>query len=152
MDKNQIKRFNIRVYGILYSEDGQFVLLSEEHRFGKSFTKFPGGGLEFGEGINDALKREFQEELAIDILVADFFYTNDFLQLSAFNEEEQLISIYYKVKSYTGIISQPQKNTMKNYFKGIEASQVFRWVSLKNLNQNLLTFPIDKIVADQLRT
>ncbi|TNE74221.1 MAG: NUDIX hydrolase, partial [Bacteroidetes bacterium] len=58
-------RFNIRVYGILLNEKNE-VLLSDERRFGTAFTKFPGGGLEWGEGIKDALIRELQEELNID--------------------------------------------------------------------------------------
>ncbi|MFN5439619.1 MAG: NUDIX hydrolase, partial [Bacteroidota bacterium] len=41
--------FNIRVYGILISDDNQ-VLVSDEFIRGNYYTKFPGGGLEFGEG------------------------------------------------------------------------------------------------------
>ena len=46
---------NIRVYGIIINDENQ-VLLSDELRFGNAFTKFPGGGLEWGEGTKDCLK------------------------------------------------------------------------------------------------
>ena len=45
-----------RTYGILINEK-QEVLISDEFRFGRYFRKFPGGGVEKGEGILDALKR-----------------------------------------------------------------------------------------------
>jgi ADP-ribose pyrophosphatase YjhB (NUDIX family) len=61
------------------------------------FTKFPGGGLEYGEGLLDCLIREFDEETGLDIDVIEHFYTTDFFQSSAFKPNDQLISVYYKV-------------------------------------------------------
>ncbi|RZK13557.1 MAG: NUDIX hydrolase, partial [Flavobacterium sp.] len=49
--------FNVRVYGVLINHDNQ-VLISDEQSGGRTFSKFPGGGLELGEGLIDALKRE----------------------------------------------------------------------------------------------
>ena len=69
------KKFNVRVYGIL--EKDNCVLVSDEDRFGKQFTKFPGGGLEWGEGVEDCLIREFKEELSVDIQVNSLFYLTD---------------------------------------------------------------------------
>ena len=57
----EISQFNIRVYGILINERNE-VLLTDEYRFGTEITKFPGGGLEFGEGTIDCIKREMMEE------------------------------------------------------------------------------------------
>ena len=54
-----MQRFNIRVYGICINER-QEVLLSDESYRDLHFTKFPGGGLGFGEGTIDCLKREFR--------------------------------------------------------------------------------------------
>src|SRR5690554_7703301 len=88
--------FNIRVYGILINEDNE-VLLSDERRLGQKFTKFPGGGLELGEGIKDCLIREFKEELEIAIDVGTLFYLTDFYQKSAFGKNDQIISVYYFV-------------------------------------------------------
>ena len=39
--------FNIRVYGVLQNKNGD-VLVSDEFIRGNQYTKFPGGGLEFG--------------------------------------------------------------------------------------------------------
>ncbi len=138
-----MERFNIRVYGILTREVNQQkeVLLSDEFRYEQHFTKFPGGGLELGEGIEDALIREFQEELGITIALEHLFYVNPFLQVSAFQKSDQLISIYYLV-SHSGpdskIINQNQEES-------------FRWVPIHALNETTCTFPIDQAVVELLR-
>jgi ADP-ribose pyrophosphatase len=89
-----MQRFNIRVYGILVN-DQQQVLLSDEFIRGKYYTKFPGGGLEFGEGTRDCLAREFLEEMNLRVEVGEHIYTTDHFQLSAFHPDHQIVSIYY---------------------------------------------------------
>ena len=89
-------RFNIRVYGILRDSNNR-VLVSDEFIRGDYFTKFPGGGLEFGEGTRDCLAREFMEETGLTVTIGDHIYTTDHFQLSAFNKEHQIFSIYYFV-------------------------------------------------------
>src|ERR1700744_2702524 len=91
--------FNVRFYGILMN-DANEVLISDEQEYGMRFTKFPGGGLEFGAGLIDGLKREFVEECDVEIEVIKHFYTTDFFVKSAFNDS-QVISVYYIVKNTT---------------------------------------------------
>lgn len=136
--------FNIRVYGLLIN-DKKEVLLSDEERNGFQFTKFPGGGLEWGEGIHDALKREFKEELNLEITIKDLFYLTDFFQVSAFNPKDQLISIYYTVTcdSFENIKAKQEKK-----FKVQNESH--RWVKLSKLESSDMNFPIDKLVVEKL--
>src|SRR3954449_4249908 len=89
-----INRFTIRVYGIL-SDENKRILVSDEFIRGNYYTKFPGGGLELGEGTRDCLKREFMEEMNLLVDVGDHIYTTDFYQQSAFNSAQQILSIYY---------------------------------------------------------
>ena len=66
---------------------------------GKIICKFPGGGLEFGEGTTDCLKREFREELNLEIEVENHIYTQDFFLQSDLDPNEQILMVYYKVKA-----------------------------------------------------
>ncbi|MCO6494059.1 MAG: NUDIX domain-containing protein [Bacteroidetes bacterium] len=140
------KRFNIRVYGIL-TNDRNEVLISDEYRWEKFFTKFPGGGLEWGEGLKECLQREFKEELKLDIEVGEIFYVTDFFQQSAWLDTDQIISIYYQ-------ITCSEKNTLQfeSYQIPFNAEQEkYRWLSLSEISENSFTFPIDKIVGKILR-
>src|SRR6478736_5841925 len=91
--------FNVRVYGLLIN-DANEVLISDEQEYGFKMIKFPGGGLEFGEGLLDGLKREFIEECNTQVEIISHFYTTDFYVKSAFNNS-QIISVYYLVRSVT---------------------------------------------------
>ena len=137
--------FNIRVYGILIN-DRREVLLSDECRKGFSFTKFPGGGLEFGEGFKETLKREFREELELEIEVGDLFYFNEFHQPSAFNISHQIHSFYYFVSSedWRSIRTDGHKIPLT------QEGEKHRWMALDLLTPEMFTFPIDKIVVEEL--
>ena len=138
-------QFNIRVYGILIQKNK--VLLTDEIRSGISMTKFPGGGLEFGEGLKEGLMREFMEELNVRIHVGELFYINDFFQRSSFSQTDQLLSIYYKVDLEDGVIV----STEKPFNFEFDEPQCFRWVSLDEIMENDVTFPIDKEVVQRIK-
>ncbi len=143
-----VKHFNVRVYGILINKQDQ-VLVCDELIKGHGITKFPGGGLEFGEGTIDCLKREFMEETDNVIEVAEHFYTTDFYQVSAYNATHQIISIYYLVKPVGDFkISTTQK--IFDFENKSDYAQTFRWINQKTISENDFTLPIDKIVGKML--
>jgi len=148
--------FNIRVYGILINEKKQ-VLVSDEFIRGKYYTKFPGGGLELGEGTRDCLKREFKEEMNLDVQIEDHIYTTDYFQMSAFNPEHQIISIYYFVKGLEPITAPLRdkefdfdEDQMKIYNEMNEI-ETFRFIEWNNFSSESVTLPIDKIVASMIK-
>src|ERR1700741_4872876 len=113
-----MSHFNLRVYGILVDER-RGVLVSDEYIRGNYYTKFPGGGLEFGEGTRDCLKREFKEEMGLEVAVGEHIYTTDYYQVSAFNPSQQIISIYYFVKALETI-----KTPLRNKVFDFDAAQM----------------------------
>ncbi len=138
--------FNVRVYGLLMSPQNE-VLLSDEFEYGQNFTKFPGGGLELGEGLIDALKREFMEECNAEIEVVSHFYTTDFYEKSSFNDS-QVISIYYLVKELHSL----RLNFKTKLFDfDPDSNQSFRWVKINDLDEKELTFKTDRTVGAMLK-
>lgn len=142
MDK--ITRFNVRVYGILVNEHNQ-VLLSDEVIQGQQITKFPGGGLEFGEGARACLIREFKEETGVLIQVKEHIYTTDIFIASAFDDDSQVLSIYYMV----GCKEWSKIKTGTAPFSFDEGmNEMFRWVNLSVLSQEQnIVLPTDKTVV-----
>lgn len=142
-----INRFNIRVYFILFSDDNTSVLLSDEIIRRKRYTKFPGGGLEFGEGLVDCAKREAVEELGQEIDVLGHLYTSDFFLQSAFRETDQIIAVYYAAK-----LISPQRftsHTRKFQFTQEENDEEsFRWIKIADLTSDEMSFPADKKLVE----
>ena len=136
--------FTIRVYGI-YIEAGK-VLVSDEYIYGMHVTKFPGGGLCFGEGTLDCLKREMIEETNQEVEVLEHFYTTDFFVPSAFDPTKQVISIYYVVAPVTRqkITVSEKKFDFPDERNG---NQKFRWVDIVTLEPEEFTFPTDQKVS-----
>lgn len=138
----------IRVYAIIINEKNE-VLLSDEFYNKTQMTKFPGGGLEFGEGAVDCLKREAIEEFGQDIEIIRHFYTTDFFQASLFHEYAQLMSIYYLAKFVEPIRF---KLAIKPFdFSSYEHGQIsFRWKAISDLTTGDVSFPIDKHVVEMI--
>lgn len=140
-----MKRFNIRVYGLILNQFGE-LLLSDEKRHGKLFTKFPGGGLEWGEGLKEGLLRELQEELGLPAMIGDLFYVNDFFQPSVFHDDDQILAFYFWVNE----IDTTRIDTCAKDHKSMEAGESFRWINLKDCTPSHVTFPIDQLVMNKL--
>lgn len=136
-----MSQFTIRVYGIAI-KDGQ-VLLSREGIKGGLFVKFPGGGLEYGEGTRACLEREIKEETGLHAETGEHIYTTDFFQPSAFHDAPvQVVSIYYAVQ----LIKPDGLKTVSSESK----EPGFFWCAMEKLTANLFDLPIDQYVAEKL--
>jgi 8-oxo-dGTP diphosphatase len=149
--------FNIRVYGILLNQEKQ-VLVSDELIRGMQVTKFPGGGLELGEGTRDCLRREFMEELQLKVTVDEHIYTTDFYQQSAFNSAHQIISVYYFVTALEPI-QAPLRSTPFDFdaqqmriYNETGETETFRFINWEEFNAKAVSLPIDKVVASLLKS
>ena len=132
------KLFNVRVYALLEHE-GKILIINEPFQ-NQLIYKFPGGGLEFGEGTKDCLVREFKEELNLAVEVEEHFYTQDFFQANAFNPSEQILLIYYKVKTTTEALKE---------LKVLDEDIVeLIWKPINELNPDEMTLLADKVVID----
>ena len=135
--------FNVRVYGLLIHNNK--ILLSDETYAGHTFTKFPGGGLEYGESTIDCLKREMREEYNWSIVVKDHFYTTDFFVESIFKKHSQVIAIFYffKLEDETVLTFET--------INAIDESGSLRWKNISKLSVEDVSFPIDKKVIELLK-
>ncbi len=146
----------IRVYGILINDEKQ-VLVSDEYIRGSYYTKFPGGGLEVGEGTRDCLKREFMEEMNLNVSIGEHIYTTDFYVKSAFNNAQQILSIYYFVTALEPI-TVPLRNKPFDFdeqqmsiYSDVQQTETFRFIDWDDFSAEVVSLPIDKVVATLIK-
>ena len=143
-----VDRFTIRVYGIWINEKKE-VLVSDEWVAGRRITKFPGGGLEPGEGPAECVKREWQEELNVAIRIhSQFYFTDDFVA-SFLNDGRQVISLYYRVEVLEPLMVSIKKEAF-DFEEDREGAQAFRFIPLTRIGPADFSLPIDRKVGEML--
>lgn len=145
---NRIK-YTIRVY-MLILNDAKEILLSDEFQLDMKMVKFPGGGMEYGEGPVDCLRREAREEFGLSLINIKHFYTTEHYQKACFYDDHQLISIYYTA-DLEGDLGDRISNKPFDFPELTNGQQSFRWAALKDLEEENLSFPIDQIALRLLK-
>jgi 8-oxo-dGTP diphosphatase len=139
-------KLRVRVCGILIQN--KKVLVIKHKNLGELGQLWipPGGGVQFGESIVEALKREFLEESNLEISVNDFLTVNEHI-----DSKLHAIELFYKVSLVKGItklghdpehLSEEQLLTEISYLNQKELDKI----------DSRLLHPIlkDKIVTDNL--
>ena len=68
----------IEVVAAIICKDGAYFATQRGYGEFEGMWEFPGGKIEPGESAEDALKREIQEELGVDITIDKFLCTTDY--------------------------------------------------------------------------
>jgi len=131
-------------------KDLYHVIICDEYMMDMKMTKFPGGGMSFGEGPADCLRREAMEEFNQEIEIIRHYYTTDIFQRSMFFKNHQLISIYYLAR-FTGPIRFKISRVAFDFKEMKNGNQSFRLGDLRKMEMEDLTFPIDRIVLGMLK-
>ncbi|MDA3953615.1 MAG: NUDIX domain-containing protein [Bacteroidales bacterium] len=147
--ESKISRYIIRVYALIINDNNE-ILISDEFQLNMRMTKFPGGGMEFGEGPIDCVKREAMEEFGQEIEILKHFYTTDYFQATQFYDDAQLVSIYYRAKFINPIKFKISEKSF-NFEKEQNGAQSFRWININDLEPDEMTFPIDKKVVKLIK-
>ena len=139
------ERFYIGVYGILI-KDEKILLIKKSRGAYKGMFDLPGGGIEFGEKIEETLKREFFEETGITLNSYSFLSNNEYFcdYINESGEPRKLhhIGIYYNVAaSFKTIKSDPDG----------QDSLGAEFIDIKELNKIEIA-PIAKKIIDTVIT
>lgn len=137
MKTTELRGFNVRVYALCIENNK--VLCVKEPFAGKMVVKLPGGGLEFGEGTVACLKREFKEELNLNIDIKNCFYIQEDFVESLAKDQKQLLMLYFKARI-------TNKENLKITDDKI---QELLWVDING--ENPFTLPVDQIVFRKLQ-
>lgn len=92
---------------IIEDDDGRILLTKRNKEPLRGYWVLPGGGIKFGERIEDALKREIKEETGLNIDIRDFITHYEIINKKS---KVHRIIFYYKSKSKGGV-GKPSDDT-----------------------------------------
>jgi 8-oxo-dGTP diphosphatase len=95
---NQLR---IRVCGICVKDHKILLINHSGMNESGEFWSAPGGGLQFGETIEECLKREFLEETTTTISVGKFLTISEYIKIPL-----HAIELFYEVKIESGIVKK----------------------------------------------
>jgi hypothetical protein len=93
----------------------------------------------------------------LKVEVGEHLYTTDYFQVSAFNPDHQILSIYYLVTPLEAITVRLSDKvfefdeTQMDFYKQRNEIESFRYIAWKDLSEDSVTLPIDKIVVRLLK-
>ena len=148
MEIQNLKGFNVRVYALCILNNKLLTL--KEPFAEKMVTKLPGGGLEFGEGTAECLKREFKEEIGADVLVKELKWVGEIFFPFLGKPCHQICLFYLVELQDESQIPLDGTFLASESFDGQTFDLEFSWIALSGLNSIILYPPIAKELLQKL--
>ena len=132
---NKFKEIRPIVLGLAVKDNKLLVSEGFDNVKKQTFYRCLGGGIEFLEKSTDALKREFKEEINIDIVIKDFLGISENIFTYEGKNAHELV-LYYK-------ISIADKDFKKEYIVNDDNKQTKAiWIDINEFkNGNKILYP-----------
>ena len=119
------QKLRLRVCGICVQDQKILMINHAGVVQGADFWCPPGGGLQYGESVNEALKREFLEETQTEISIGEMLFVNEFLEPPL-----HAIELFFKVEITHGKAQKGFDPEMKD-----QIIQEIKWMSFDEIKQ-----------------
>ena len=109
------------ISAVILKKDNKVLLVKEILEDSKEHWIFPGGGVEFGETIEEAAKREIREEIGIDVNIKDFL---GFKEIIRPNFDYHTVIFFFIAETLSNDISRIDNVLDARYFTADEVKNV----------------------------
>ncbi len=100
---------------VIFNKKGEILLIQRNKPPFKGFMSIPGGKVELGESLKDAVKREVKEECGIDVEVKDLIYVAENIE----KDKDGKVRYHYILLDFWGITQEeeitPQEEEIGNW-------------------------------------
>ncbi len=120
--ENYQQKIRIRVCGLCFHQN-KVLLVKQTSLPHVSYLWIPpGGGVEYGETLQEALKREFLEETTLEVEVGDLLFVQQFIQAPL-----HAVEFFFEVYARRGEIKEAYYPENEPYLEEV------RWFSFEDL-------------------
>lgn len=95
---------------VIIIEDGRILLVRHE-KYGTTYWVLPGGGVHFGESLEEAAIREMKEETNLDITVDKLVFVDDILPEDL---HRHVVDVYFTAEVVGGELKAGQDPNMRD--------------------------------------
>ena len=126
-------KVRVRVCGILRENDQ--ILLLKHDSIGPAGYLWspPGGGVELGESITETLKKEFLEEVHLEVEVGQFLFTNEYI-----GEKYHAIELFFDVRKLSGELKLGNDPELSSEKQILSEARFFGEEELDKLPENAI--------------
>ncbi len=126
-------KVRVRVCGIL--KEKEEILLLKHNTIGPAGYLWapPGGGVEFGESLEECLKKEFLEETNLIIDIGKYLFTYEFI-----GERHHAIEVFFEVKRKSGELKLGNDPELPSNKQILDQVKFFSADELENLPEKTL--------------
>ena len=126
------KKIRIRVAVVILKDNK--ILLVQHCKHGRKYWLLPGGGLEYGETIEQCAKRELMEEANLAISLGELILVSESIPP---DKHRHVLNLYYRGEAVSGVLKQGEDKVISD-LRYVPVTELKQLTFFPNVKQELM--------------